>query len=366
MYNPHSKLKLVLKGTAVIIGLLVIAFIYAAYQTYQADSVAIAPETFNQETMTLDGEVRQQLVQGVVGNLIVARQTQQDERSLDISTYLLNAADSETIDTFVETGITYNFVPVSDTKGAAVQYVEAVGQTLPVAYDIATGTPTIIPITAGYHANRFMASPYEGWYGGDIFKQNLPPEEKMNLDNWQVVIVNPDTNRIITLDGAASPQWLNDGQDVVYIRPDGIYRYNFYVEQEEKIYDLYTNLTANAQLAISPDANYLVLTLPTDNIMAVLKFTDPMNGELTELNRVVSEDINYSYPVFAPSGLYYAVLTSKDSDYDQATRTYRQNTIAVYSPLSIIPLHTLSHEGLDNAMLSLSAWTNFNPTLNTY
>lgn len=134
-----------------------------------------------------------------------------------------------------------------------------------------------------------------------------------NLSNWTIVVHNPATNETRTIPQAARPQWLNDGADLVYLKRDGLYRYNVSLDQSERLNTGWSNLGRDAQLAVADDSSRLLLTVPNLSTIAAYTFTDSLNGELELLGMIAQPGLIYTDPVFDVTGSYYAVLRFSDS-----------------------------------------------------
>ena len=147
------------------------------------------------------------------------------------------------------------------------------------------------------------------------------------LQNWNVVVHNPYTGDTRVIEAAARPVWLNDGADVVYLKADGIYRYNIAADASEKIAGGWQNLDRNAQLAIAGDSSSLLLTIPAVNSLAVYTFSDSINGEMILQGIIADEETRYTDPVFAPDNRTYAVLVANTVDWNEETARYNTKRI---------------------------------------
>jgi len=312
--------------------------------------VDVPQEGISEETLQI-------LVEGITGNLIVDAAGPRTENTRSTSVYDINPGNPADVRLVLQDGLNFNFKPVTTNTGVAIQYIASLKRSVPVTYDLETQKPSALPVADGYQARSFFASSFENWYAGDVYRVDVPRAERMNLESWQVVVLNPVTEEQITIENASSPQWLNDSDDVVYIKADGVYRFNFFSGTEERIVDTYTDLTANAQLAIDTQSRHLVLTIPSSNTMAVFEITDARAAELNELNQIFSMEYRFYSPVFSPDGTYFAVVQNDLSDFNPVTGVYAENNIAIYTPgyegaLIILPITELA--GTD---VTITDWT---------
>ena len=160
------------------------------------------------------------LVVGITGNLLVDAAGPRVEDVRGTSVYDIDPANPWDARLIIQDGLNFNFKPVTTSVGVAIQYVESLKRSMPVTYNLDTQKQSFLPIPDGYQARSFFASSFENWYAGDMYRMGLPEAERMNLENWQVVVLNPVTEEMVTIENAASPQWLNNSDDIVYIKTD--------------------------------------------------------------------------------------------------------------------------------------------------
>jgi len=167
-------------------------------------------------------------------------------------------------------------------------------------------------------------------YEGQI--EDLAPagaEALLDLDNWNIVIHNPFTDDTRIIENAGRPVWLNGEADILYLKTDGIYRYNLAADASQRVENRWENLDRAAQLAITDDSAAFILTVPGLSSIAVYTFTDSVNGELA-LNGIIADAGNFYFnPVFAPDNRHYAVQVQNENDWDASTNSYTSTRIEV-------------------------------------
>lgn len=152
---------------------------------------------------------------------------------------------------------------------------------------------------------------------------NIEPgtTEWYDLSNWQIVVHNPRTNDTRIIDNAAEPQWLNDGADLVYLKEDGIYRYNVATDASELLTNRWQNLSREARMAVAPDSSAFLLTVPNLGAITVYSFSDSLNGVGQEEGIIATDGVVYTDPVFHPNGREYTVLALSNPQPDDTFGT---------------------------------------------
>lgn len=134
------------------------------------------------------------------------------------------------------------------------------------------------------------------------------------IENWVVVVHDPNTGATLDIPEAVSPVWFNGGADIAYVRAGGIYQYHFASATEYPVVQNWSALTAATQIAIAPNSQAMVLTIPAINTLFVYGFLDATQNWLRELGGFAEAGQVYRDPTFSPDGTQYAVLQVRPGD----------------------------------------------------
>ena len=252
--------------------------------------------------------------------------------------------------------INYGLLPLSDHTAIVMTVIEdqeGVPHRVPIVLNTQTLEYQVIATIDDYLPYGTVSTPAKGgdWYAVSFRK--IPKENGLDLQNWKIALWNPIEDKNITIDNASSPQWLNNGADLLYVTEDGVYRYNFASESSQKIYGAYLDLDAGVEIAVSPNDDYMVMTLPANNALAVLRINDPLNAQVQEIGRIQTKGMQYITPVFSPDGVYYAVVRKNQADPSQ-------EQIEVRPVLSREPVFTTTLEKDVQGDKYLTAWSAYN------
>ena len=286
---------------------------------------------------------------------------------------------------------------------SATENPETSSTTLPSIYRYDIGTKDIVPVVSGYPANSFahgtadfdimtayIASSSDpdhivpawyhpvsqqlgelkgvgGYYERDIaaspdqthyaFSYRTAKEsDGQNLDNWNVAIIDHDNGDVTTITAAAKPHWMNDGADLLYLKSDGIYRYNLKADASEPVFTRYAHLSNTTDFTVAPDSSSLVLTAPTANLISVIQVLDSANVKLQEKGSIVTGGERYRYPVISPDGRFYAVMHVKEADYASSTGDFSRADIQVRPLDSQTVIDTIPVPGFTPSSVALRQW----------
>lgn len=170
-----------------------------------------------------------------------------------------------------------------------------------------------------------------------------------DISNWQVVVANPEQNTNVVLEAAAMPVWIDGGENLLYTKRDGIYLYNLETGLTGLMYDGYLNLSTAVELAVSPDNQYVALSLPSLNQISVLRVTNSDTVYLEEVRVIQTADRYYRAPVFDPSSQYLATVVFSEVG-EQVP------TVDVYNVLTGESIDTFSLEMFPMTFFKLNAW----------
>jgi len=144
-------------------------------------------------------------------------------------------------------------------------------------------------------------------------RESYGNEDSSLVWNWNVNVVDVDSEVDHVVEGAVNPAWSPDGTKLLYLKSSGVYVYDFEVEEEIagprlKFNDDESLPRLSTMLDLSPDGNYLLMTGQGAGQIEVFKVTwEPLNFEF--VGRIFDSSVNYSWPVISPDGKTYAVLT---------------------------------------------------------
>lgn len=133
------------------------------------------------------------------------------------------------------------------------------------------------------------------------------------VSNWNIMITDDrNENTTKTIEGAAHPAWAPNGNVLTYLKKDGLYAYDFTTEQEKVVIPVRKEgeegeVAIDTTFDLSPDARYLILT-PQKTGQIQFYEIDRTNLTATLRDGVADPGRIYSWPVFAPNGVVYAVL----------------------------------------------------------
>lgn len=144
------------------------------------------------------------------------------------------------------------------------------------------------------------------------FSPNNP--EFYKIDNWEIIVHNAYTEITKIIPEAHQPVWVNNGEDLLFLKKDGLYHYSVSAETISPVLrEWQGEIERTAQLAAAPVGEGLVMTVPQMNSIFVLSFDRAGGTYATRIQGVISSpDTTYTSPVFSPDGNRYAVL-ARDS-----------------------------------------------------
>ena len=250
-------------------------------------------------------------------------------------------------------GTNHSLYPVSENIAAVVAALEDNSgevHEVPIWLNTETSEYGFLETADGYTPHRIAGFPGQEWGAASFVKEDS--SDKHDLKNWKIIIEKPAGGESVVIEGATSPQWMNEGNDLVYIKTDGIYRYNLEAGVSELIFNVYQGLSSDVEIAVSPQNDYMVLTLPSVNTISVIQIDDATNGVIREIGRVQTKGRQYITPTVSSSGRFYAVV-GRDAD------NLSNSVIEIWSARSREPLKTISLDDYIPGQIYLSAWVDF-------
>lgn len=130
------------------------------------------------------------------------------------------------------------------------------------------------------------------------------------LDNWETVVIHPDTNKLIAvIGGALYPQWSPDGTKLLFLKTEGLYMYDLETQTETEVIGLPeggVSISAS-MIDLSRDGKYLVWTTAKAGIISIHEILSWETMEVNEVGRMQVPNTEFYWPVFSPDGKFYAV-----------------------------------------------------------
>lgn len=179
----------------------------------------------------------------------------------------------------------------------------------PHQYNLKAETLRLLPNVDGHNVRDLSISPDGSKYAYSYQVSARPSPALHSLADWNIAIHTFGSDEVVIIKEASKLEWLVNESDVLYLSFDGIYRYNLETKEVKNIFNTYGNYTSSDDIAISAEGDNVILVIPANNLLSVLNFNT--EGVLVEAGRIVSNNIGYSYPVFAPDNKNYAVIASK-------------------------------------------------------
>lgn len=209
----------------------------------------------------------------------------------------------------------------------------------------------------GFFTNDLAYSP-DGRYYAYSYRSEIGDTTNLGyIDGWTIAIHDTSTGEVLTIDNAAEPTWINNGADILYTSPDGIFRYNLDKREAINIFADYLPISYSDDLAVSSDSKHVILTAPylvDKHAIILFQFSnaDSIGGILTERGRIVSTENLYSHPVFSPNGEYYAVATTIPVETGDSKDVIEIRQIDKADPITSLTLPTGEETGI-----SIEAWS---------
>lgn len=158
-------------------------------------------------------------------------------------------------------------------------------------------------------------------YFGSLFKP----------DTWDIFIIDLLGNEQL-LDSGTFPQWSPDGSQILYLKNDGLYRYDIVNAVKYKVRDI---VGGEGYLAMHIDVSKndeFVWGIPGRNEFALAKIVswDPFRFE--NMNRIVDRDGKSLYHLlFSPDSRYIVALETNSHESTRERRETQEFRIVIYN-----------------------------------
>ena len=278
------------------------------------------------------------------------------------STYSYDLAADNELNTVAQDLFYTEFAPIDQSNGVFLSDLEADETspdfTHPTRLDYDTETFYFLEVPPMYFEQDLTVSPNGEYlaYSGIPYKSDDVPTDSPQLENWEVVIYNFATEENVTIPEAARPQWLNGGKDLVYLKTDGVYRYNLATKEEVKLLSEYNNLLIYNGLTVSSDSTRLILTIPDFYLIDIYEMSD--SGDLSIYDRFSMSGSLFFDPIFSPDGKFYAVSSVGTGAINTETQTLEDINVEIRSPQNQSVIQTFEPSGFDFTSFKLGVWHN--------
>jgi len=337
MCRPTKKLvALLLVGVSVCMALIVM---YVWYTDVKLEEVLNPEESMPERDADVPGYIYMSASDPSVGHFSVDTyayevSTGEVRRLTDYGNYSGFASVDETRGLFMTTDSTY---PMEHPDNAVL-----------IVANISDGTYLNLNTPSLYNERKLTASPDEqhiAFMGQEVVNTGR------DISTWQIMLTNVLEGTSVTIPSAVSPQWINQGEDVLFLKEDGIYVYNLKQKIEKKVFGEYINFSAYSEIAISPDEEHIVLTAPgVESRAIVLKVDTGLN--MIEIGSYIESEFLYISPIISPDSLQYGflLLDKKDIDLPAVLELYSFATGEAIRKVSL-DMFSIDH-------LELNDWSN--------
>lgn len=204
----------------------------------------------------------------------------------------------------------------------------------------------------GFNEVDLAVSPNKEFYAYSY--QKAEDIDEILIENWSVALFSFSGGLVTEIEAAAEPLFINDGQDLLYLKTDGIYRYNIATEESVVVSKIYTELSRAEGYAVTSNDRVLIFTSPNLNLISVQKLNSDFKA--VEIGSIVSPGTRYRYPVISPDDEYYVVMAAKDKDFGDAG--YQRIDAEIRSIMNSQVLDVINFEGFSPTSVLLHQWLN--------
>lgn len=137
-------------------------------------------------------------------------------------------------------------------------------------------------------------------------------EDFFDVTKWTVVYGEPETNQFTVIDEAFSPVVLEERNEIMYVKEDGVYVDNYFTKETYLVDTKLTKFFAGTEIAMSADRTHLVMTLPLDKSIIIFEVTTSDRVALNQIGVIKESDRRFITPVMSPDSQFYAVFAYTD------------------------------------------------------
>lgn len=187
-----------------------------------------------------------------------------------------------------------------------------------LAFDKGTSEFAYVAAVGGYNEVELTVSPAGNHYAYGF--QSEAGTDELDIGNWNIALHSFGEGEVITLQAASQPVFTENGEDLLYMKKDGIYRYNIDAGESYPFSMLYYDFSRADNFTYNSNGSTLIITSPNLHLISVQN-VDFESGAV-ERGAIVTSDTRYKYPVISPDSRFYAVMAAKDGDFDAESNTY--------------------------------------------
>jgi len=133
------------------------------------------------------------------------------------------------------------------------------------------------------------------------------------VENWSIGIESSTGERVALLEGAIHPAWMPDGDILVFLKADGVYRYQVSTKEELRLLQLIPNtpdakVLIGSMLTVSPNGRYVLFVNQTGETIDVYQFNAEVN-RLSPVTTIKEAGTLFTWPVVSPDSKAFAVVS---------------------------------------------------------
>lgn len=274
--------------------------------------------------------------------------------NINVHTFNLNTG---VVQPLIVGGTQFNARPISESSVSMIAPLlndAGVAIEMPVVLDTTSLEYKTLLSLEGHVPVDVVPSP-----GGKFFALTFATNYENNgsFTDWQIVVFDTTTDTSIIIPEAKSPQWLSDESGFVFLQRNGVYQYSEEKNTASVVYAGYQNISTLAEITLSPNDDYIVMTQPLFDLISVLAASEVDTQSFVEVGRIQTPGQHYTKPVFSPDGQYYAAVAFNNFDFDKKAGLYAANTIEVRHVLNKKILHVISLKKYIKGVMQLTDWS---------